>query len=39
MTVHPPIGKQSRYPKLNLTVIHAHGVEHLLDGSRSNGNY
>ena len=24
MTVHPPIGKQSRYPALTLTVIHAH---------------
>jgi hypothetical protein len=24
MTVHPPIGKQRRYPSLSLTVIHAH---------------
>ena len=24
MTVHPPIGKQKRYPALSLTVIHAH---------------
>ena len=24
MTVHPPIGKQDRYPALSLTVIHAH---------------
>jgi hypothetical protein len=24
MTVHPPIGKQQRYPALSLTVIHAH---------------
>jgi Transposase DNA-binding/Transposase Tn5 dimerisation domain len=24
MTVHPPIGKQRRYPALSLTVIHAH---------------
>ena len=23
MTVHPPIGKQRRYPALSLTVIHA----------------
>jgi hypothetical protein len=24
MTVHPPVGKQKRYPPLSLTVIHAH---------------
>lgn len=24
MTVHPPVGKQGRYPALSLTVIHAH---------------
>jgi hypothetical protein len=24
MTVHPPIGRQSRYPVLTITVIHAH---------------
>lgn len=24
MTVHPPVGKQKRYPALSLTVIHAH---------------
>jgi hypothetical protein len=24
MTIHPPIGKQKRYPPLSLTVIHAH---------------
>ena len=24
MTVHPPVGKQGRYPALPLTVIHAH---------------
>lgn len=24
MTIHPPIGKQKRYPQLSLTVIHAH---------------
>src|SRR5215468_3427176 len=24
MTIHPPVGKQNRYPPLSLTVIHAH---------------
>jgi Transposase DNA-binding len=24
MTVHPPVGKQGRYPAMSLTVIHAH---------------
>ncbi|HEY2158846.1 MAG TPA: hypothetical protein VGH33_24655 [Isosphaeraceae bacterium] len=37
MTVHPPIGKQRRYPALELTVIHAHERVGPAVGSRSDG--
>ena len=37
MTVHPPIGKQKRYPALSLTVIHADERGRPRAGSRSGG--